>query len=161
MTCTSTHSTMKAMTPQTPTARHRLTQSGFTLLEMLVVMVIIGLLAGLVGPRIFGKVDNSKVQTAQVQIKMIESGLQIMRLDIGEIPASDAALKWLVSAPEDANIASLWKGPYMDSQLPVDPWNNPYKITVPGLNGKPFSVVSYGADGQPGGEGLNADIADK
>lgn len=161
MTCTPTYSTMKPKTPQTPTTRHRPTQSGFTLLEMLVVMVIIGLLAGLVGPRIFGKVDNSKVQTAQVQIKMIESGLQIMRLDIGEIPASETALKWLVSPPEDANIAPLWKGPYMDSQLPVDPWNNAYKITVPGLNGKPFSVVSYGADGQPGGEGLNADIAVK
>ncbi len=161
MTCTPTQRTMKPKTPPTPTVRHRATQRGFTLLEMLVVMVIIGLLAGLVGPRIFGKVDNSKVQTAQVQIKMIESGLQIMRLDIGEIPASETSLKWLVSPPEDANIAPLWKGPYMDSQLPVDPWNNPYKITVPGLNGKPFSVVSYGADGQPGGEGLNADIAVK
>ena len=136
-------------------------QAGFTLLEMLVVMVIIGLLAGLVGPRIFGKVDNSKVQTAQVQIKMIESGLQIMRLDIGEIPSNESALKWLVSPPEDPSISPLWKGPYMDGQLPVDPWNHPYKITAPGLNGKPFSVMSYGADGQPGGEGLNADITVK
>lgn len=142
-------------------AHRRTKQSGFTLLEMLVVMVIIGLLAGLVGPRIFGKVDNSKVQTAQVQIKMIESGLQIMRLDIGEIPANESALKWLVSTPEDPNIAPLWKGPYMDSQIPVDPWNHPYKVTVPGLNGKPFSVMSFGADGQAGGEGLNADITVK
>jgi general secretion pathway protein G len=161
MTCTPIQPTMKPHTPPKQTTRRHHVHSGFTLLEMLVVMVIIGLLAGLVGPRIFGKVDNSKVQTAQVQIKMIESGLQIMRLDIGEIPPNEAALKWLVNAPEDANIAPLWKGPYMDSQLPVDPWNNPYKITVPGLNGKPFSVVSYGADGQPGGEGLNADIAIK
>lgn len=134
---------------------------GFTLLEMLVVMVIIGLLAGLVGPRIFGKVDNSKVQTAQVQIKMIESGLQIMRLDIGEIPANESALQWLVSPPSDPSIASLWKGPYMDSQIPVDPWNNAYRIAVPGPNGKPFAVLSYGADGQPGGEGLSADIMGK
>jgi general secretion pathway protein G len=136
-------------------------QQGFTLLEMLVVMVIIGLLAGLVGPRIFGKVDNSKVQTAQVQIKMIESGLQIMRLDIGEIPANETALQWLANPPADPNIAPLWKGPYMDSQIPVDPWNNSYKITMPGPNGKPFAVMSYGADGQPGGEGLNADIMSK
>lgn len=136
-------------------------QQGFTLLEMLVVMVIIGLLAGLVGPRIFGKVDNSKVQTAQVQIKMIESGLQIMRLDIGEIPPNESALKWLLTQPEDPNVAPLWKGPYMDSQIPVDPWNNPYKIVVPGPNGKPFAVVSYGADGKPGGEGLSADIMAK
>jgi general secretion pathway protein G len=164
MTRNHTHANMTIPTAHTPATNTHVrcnNQRGFTLLEMLVVMVIIGLLAGLVGPRIFGKVDNSKAQTAQVQIKMIESGLQIMRLDIGEIPASETALKWLVTAPEDANVAALWKGPYMDSQLPVDPWNNPYKITVPGLNGKPFSVVSYGADGQPGGEGLNADIAAK
>lgn len=164
MTCNHPHdnmTTQKLQTQAAGTSDRSHSQRGFTLLEMLVVMVIIGLLAGLVGPRIFGKVDNSKVQTAQVQIKMIESGLQIMRLDIGEIPASETALKWLVAAPEDANVAPLWKGPYMDGQLPVDPWNNAYKITVPGLNGKPFSVVSYGADGQLGGEGLNADIAAK
>lgn len=136
-------------------------QRGFTLLEMLVVMVIIGLLAGLIGPRIFGKVDTSKVQTAQVQIKMIESALQIMRLDIGEIPPNEAALKLLSTPPDDANLVSLWKGPYMDSQVPLDPWNNPYKIVAPGPNGKPFAIISYGADGKPGGEGLNADIMSK
>jgi general secretion pathway protein G len=140
---------------------HHTLQRGFTLLEMLVVMVIIGLLAGLIGPRIFGKVDTSKVQTAQVQIKMIESALQIMRLDIGEIPATEAALKWLSTPPEDSNLAGLWKGPYMDSQIPMDPWNNPYKIVAPGPNGKPYAIVSYGADGKPGGEGLNADIMSK
>ena len=131
---------------------------GFTLLEMLVVMVIIGLLAGLIGPRIFGKVDSSKVQTAQVQIKMIESALMIMRLDVGSPPTAAAALSWLSKKPDDANAAGLWKGPYMDGAVPVDPWNNPYQIVMPGLNGKPFSVSSYGADGKPGGEELNADI---
>jgi general secretion pathway protein G len=136
-------------------------QDGFTLLEMLVVMVIIGLLAGLVGPRIFGKVDNSKIQTAQAQIKMIESGLNIMRLDIGEVPATEQGLKWLTTKPEDENLSTVWKGPYMDGQIPVDPWNNTYKIISPGVGGKPFSVVSYGADGKPGGEGLNADIMSK
>lgn len=136
-------------------------QRGFTLLEMLVVMVIIGLLAGLVGPRIFGKVDTSKVQTAQVQIKMLESSLQIMRLDVGTLPEGETALKWLTNKPEDSNIQALWKGPYLEGQLPVDPWNNPYKITSPGPNGKAFSVISYGADGKPGGEGLNADIMSK
>lgn len=136
-------------------------QHGFTLLEMLVVMVLIGLLAGLVGPRIFGKVDNSKVQTAQVQIKMIESGLQIMSLDIGTLPADEAALKWLTTPPQDATAASLWRGPYMDGSVPSDPWNNPYRIVTPGVKGKPFSVVSYGSDGQPGGEGLAADIMAK
>ncbi len=125
---------------------------------MLVVMVIIGLLAGLVGPRIFGKVDSSKVQTAQVQIKMIESALQIMRLDVGTLPDGETALHWLVREPEEPNMRAVWKGPYLDGQIPVDPWNNPYKIQTPGPDGKPFAVVSYGADGKPGGDGLNADI---
>lgn len=133
-------------------------ESGFTLLEMLVVMVIIGLLAGLIGPRIFGKVDSSKVQTAYAQIKMIEGGLQIMRLDIGQLPAGETALQWLVQTPNDPAVAATWKGPYMEGQLPMDPWNNPYQIVSPGPNGKIFAVISYGADGKAGGEGLNADI---
>ena len=133
-------------------------QRAFTLLEMLVVMVIIGLLAGLVGPRIFGKVDSSKVQTAQVQIKMIESALMIMRLDLGSPPNAESALRWLTTKPDDSSIGGLWKGPYMDGAIPVDPWNNPYQIVMPGLDGKPFTVSSFGADGKPGGDALNADV---
>ena len=147
--------------PQSQEARPLNRQHGFTLLEMLVVMVIIGLLAGLVGPRIFGKVDSSKVQTTQIQIKMIESALQIMRLDVGTLPDGETALHWLVREPEDPSVRAVWKGPYMDGQIPVDPWNNPYKIITPGPEGKPFAVTSYGADGKPGGEGLNADILGK
>jgi general secretion pathway protein G len=140
--------------PQSTRASYR----GFTLLEMLVVMVIIGLLAGLIGPRIFGKVDSSKVQTTQVQIKMIESALMIMRLDVGSPPNAEAALRWLTVKPDDNSVGSLWKGPYLDGAVPTDPWNNPYQIAVPGLDGKPFTVSSFGADGKPGGEGLNADV---
>lgn len=140
-----------------PRAPRRAAQ-GFTLLEMLVVMVIIGLLAGLVGPRIFGKVDSSKVQTAQTQIKMLESGLNIMRLDVGQVPPPDQGLQWLVNAPADPALAPLWKGPYIDGSLPMDPWNNPYQFKVPGVNGKAYSVFSLGADGKEGGEGLAADI---
>lgn len=128
---------------------------------MLVVMVIIGLLAGLVGPRIFGKVDSSKVKTAQTQIKMLESAIQIMRLDVGRIPPGDQALHWLTSPPTDDETAkSLWKGPYIEGKLPVDPWNTPYVIKVPGNDGKAVSIISLGADGKPGGEGLDADIGD-
>lgn len=135
---------------------------GFTLLEMLVVMVIIGLLAGLVGPRIFGKVDSSKVKTAQTQIKMLESAIQIMRLDVGRIPAGDQALQWLTSPPTDDDMAKgLWKGPYIEGKIPVDPWNTPYAIKVPGTDGKAVSIISLGADGKPGGEGLDADIGEQ
>lgn len=135
---------------------------GFTLLEMLVVMVIIGLLAGLVGPRIFGKVDSSKVKTAQTQIKMLESAIQIMRLDVGRIPPGDQALHWLTSPPTDDDTAKgLWNGPYIEGKIPVDPWNTPYAIKVPGNDGKAVSIISLGADGKPGGEGLDADIGEQ
>jgi general secretion pathway protein G len=133
-------------------------QRGFTLLEMLVVMVIIGLLAGLVGPRIFGKVDSSKVQTAQTQIKMLESAIGILKLDVGTHPPKEAGLGWLIRAPSEDNYKARWTGPYIEGKLPTDPWGNPYLYTAPGGPGKAFAVYSLGADGQPGGEGLNADI---
>lgn len=139
--------------PQRSSAR------GFTLLEMLVVMVIIGLLAGLVGPRVFGKVDSSKVKTAQTQSKMLESALQIMQLDVGRMPPADQAMQWLTAPPQDDdNARSLWKGPYIEGKVPLDPWNNPYVVKVPGYDGKAVSIISLGADGKPGGEGLDADI---
>lgn len=131
---------------------------GFTLVEMLVVMVIIGLLAGLVGPRIFGKVDTSKVQTAQTQIKMLKSSINIMLLDIGGTPPADQGLKWLVERPATEPQRSQWKGPYLDGALPTDPWGNPYILKVPGINGQPYSVMSMGPDGKEGGEGAGADI---
>lgn len=133
-------------------------QLGFTLLEMLVVMVIIGLLAGLVGPRIFGKVDSSKVQTAKTQIKMLESSVGIMRLDVGRVPPATEGLKWLVEAPSEAELRAKWTGPYIEGKLPTDPWDRPYLYKVPGPSGKPFAVYSLGADGQPGGEAFDADI---
>lgn len=131
---------------------------GFTLLEMLVVMVIIGLLAGLVGPRIFGKVDSSKVQTAQTQIKMLKSAVGVMGLDVSTPPRPEDMLKWLVEQPQQEPARSQWKGPYIDGALPVDPWGNPYSVKMPGAGGQSFSIVSYGADGREGGEGLGADI---
>lgn len=131
---------------------------GFTLLEMLVVMVIIGLLAGLVGPRIFGKVDSSKVQTAKTQIKMLASAVGVMSLDVSGTPKADEMLRWLVEAPQSEPARSQWKGPYIDGGMPLDPWGQAYVVKVPGLNGQSFSILSYGADGREGGDGLNADI---
>lgn len=136
----------------------RYAQQGFTLLEMLVVMVIIGLLAGLVGPRIFGKVDSARVQTAQTQIKMLESSLNIMRLDVGRLPPPESGLQWLINPPGDESFKPLWRGPYIEGVLPLDPWANPYQYKVPGVNGKPFAIYSLGADGKEGGDGLNADV---
>jgi general secretion pathway protein G len=136
-------------------------QRGFTLIEMLIVMVLIGLLAALVGPRLFGRVDTAKVQSAQTQIKMLENAVSIMALDIGGVPPAASTLKWLNQKPDADPQRGLWKGPYIDGQLPKDPWGNDYVFKLPGLNGRDFSVVSYGADGQAGGEGLAADIAGK
>lgn len=131
---------------------------GFTLLEMLVVMVIIGLLAGLVGPRLFGKVDTAKVQTAQTQIKMLKSAMGIMQLDVGGMPPPELGLKWLAEPPQNEPQRSQWKGPYVDGKLPLDPWGNPYSLKIPGVGNQPFSIMSLGADGKEGGEGLAGDV---
>ncbi len=133
-------------------------RAGFTLLEMLVVLVIIGMLAGLVGPRMFGKVDESKVKTAKTQIKMIRGSLETMRLDINRFPNSSEGLDILYHAPADPNIAKFWKGPYLDEEVPLDPWGNKYQYTLPGKDGLPFALYSFGADGKRGGEGLNEDL---
>ena len=132
---------------------------GFTLIEMLVVLVIIGLLAGLVGPKLFTKVDSSKVQTAQTQVKMLKGTLETMRLDIGRFPTTEEGLALLNESPKDETLRAKWKGgPYLDEALPNDPWGNPYQYSVPGSNGQPFALYSFGADGKKGGEGNDADI---
>jgi len=139
--------------------RHLIRSShGFTLLEMLVVLVIIGLLAGLVGPRLFGRVDESKVKTAKVQIKMIKGALHTLRLDIGRFPTSQEGMKLLYSPPADARLRVLWKGPYLDEDIPSDPWGTPYQYSIPGKNRQPFALYSLGADRELGGEGFDMDI---
>ncbi len=131
---------------------------GFTLMEMIVVLVIIGLLAGLVGPRLFTKADESKVETAWIQIKMIKGALYTMRLDIGRFPTPEEGLDWLYTPPKDLRLAKLWKGPYLDEKIPSDPWGAPYQFGAPGLEGQPFALYSFGADGKKGGSGYDADI---
>jgi general secretion pathway protein G len=137
---------------------NRTTAAGFTLLEMLVVLVIIGLVAGLVGPRLFSKVDSSKVQTAGVQIKLLRGALETLRMDIGSYPAADVGLTALTTPPADPALRARWKGPYLDEAVPLDPWGNAYQYRVPGEEGRPFAIISLGADGKPGGEGIDADI---
>jgi general secretion pathway protein G len=140
------------------TMKQRNRSYGFTLIEMLVVLVIIGLLAGLVGPKLFSKVDTSKVQTAQTQVKMLKGALETMRLDIGTFPSTEDGLAMLNDPPKDEKLRAKWKGPYLDEALPNDPWGNPYQYSVPGSNGQPFALYSFGADGKKGGEGNDADI---
>ncbi|WP_367269779.1 type II secretion system major pseudopilin GspG [Roseateles sp.] len=132
--------------------------AGFTLLEMLVVLVIIGLLAGLVGPRLFSKVDQSKVTTTTTQVKMLRGAVESLRLDIGRYPTPEEGLSLLSKAPADAALAARWRGPYLDGALPEDPWGHPYQYAVPGADGQPFALYSFGADGKRGGSGDAADI---
>jgi len=128
-------------------------QLGFTMIELLVVLVILGLLAGLVGPQFFGKVDSSKVRTAETQIKMLKMALQTYRLDVGQYPNELNALR---SAPSD--VKSFWDGPYLDEALPKDPWNSDYVYSKDANADQGFYLYSYGADGVSGGEDLNADV---
>lgn len=132
--------------------------AGFTLLEMLVVLVIIGLLAGLVGPRLFTKVDQSKITTAQTQVKLLRGAIENVRLDIGRYPTVDEGLSLLAKAPADAALAARWKGPYLDDTVPQDPWGHPYQYALPGANSQPFALYSLGADGRIGGEGDARDL---
>lgn len=125
---------------------------------MLVVLMIIGLIAGLVGPRLFSKVDQSKVTAAEAQVKILRGAIEGMRLDIGRYPTVEEGLGLLAKPPTDPSVAARWRGPYLDGPVPLDPWNNPYQYTLPGADGQPFSLYSLGADGKLGGDGDARDL---
>ena len=127
---------------------------GFTLLELLVVVVIIGLLAGIVAPRYFGQVGKSEVNVAKAQLDALEKALDQYRLDIGHYPNAELGLKALVERPPSE---PKWSGPYLRKDVPPDPWGRPYVYKVPGDKGE-LDLLSYGKDGQPGGAGENADL---
>ncbi|MFZ5569121.1 MAG: type II secretion system major pseudopilin GspG [Thermodesulfobacteriota bacterium] len=129
-------------------------QKGFTLIEMLIVMVILGLLAALVGPRMFGKVGKSKQKSAKAQISLFETALDTYRLDVGKYPTTEMGLTALRVKPDDAE---KWEGPYLPKDIPTDPWGRPYEYRSPGEHGD-FDILSYGADGSPGGEGEDEDV---
>lgn len=131
---------------------------GFTLIEMLVVLVIIGMLAGLVGPKLFGRVDSSKVKTAEVQVKMLKGTLETFRLDVGRFPTQAEGLLVLNQPPTEERARASWHGPYLDQDVPLDPWGNPYIYSLPGTGGQPFALYSHGGDGKRGGDGTDADI---
>lgn len=133
-------------------------QSGFTLLEMIVVLVIIGLLAGLVGPNLFRQADRAKTQTAETQVNMLRGAIHTFRLDVGRLPTEEEGLAVLLRKPTDSDISEFWEGPYVDGDVPLDPWNRPYIYELQPSLTEEFSLYTYGADGKLGGEGFNADI---
>lgn len=132
-------------------------QRGFTLIEIMVVVVILGILAALVVPNIMGRPDEARAIKAKQDIRVIESALNLYRLDNFFYPTTDQGLEALVTRPTGQPEAKNWKqGGYID-KLPVDPWGNAYVFLSPGQNGE-VDIYSYGADGQPGGDGIAADI---
>ena len=128
--------------------------AGFTLLELLVVIVIIGLLAGYVAPRYFAQEGKSKIQIARAQIDSFEKALDQYRLDTGRYPTTEIGLNALLERPQNE---PKWNGPYLKKSVPLDPWGKPYLYKAPGEKGE-YDLVSLGKDGQPGGTGENADI---
>jgi len=127
---------------------------GFTLLELLVVIVIIGLLVGYVAPRYFSQVGKSEVQVTKAQIDALDKALDQYRLDTHRYPTTEQGLQALVTKPSNE---TNWNGPYLKKAVPSDPWGRPYIYKNPGQKGD-FDLVSYGRDGQPGGSGEDADI---
>lgn len=128
-------------------------ESGFTLIELLVVVIIIGLLAALVAPKFFGKVEQSKIKATEAQIELFGAALDQFRLDVGRYPTSAEGLQTLRSS---SGIES-WHGSYLKKEIPADPWGRAYIYTSPGANDD-YDIVSYGADGSAGGEGESQDI---
>ena len=129
-------------------------ETGFTLLELLVVIVIIGLLAGYVAPRYFAQVGKSEIKVAQAQIDGLGKALDQYRLDTGHYPTTEQGLAVLMARPSNE---AKWDGPYLKKAVPPDPWGKPYNYRFPGEHGD-YDIYSYGKDGQPGGSGENADI---
>lgn len=127
---------------------------GFTLLELLVVMVIIGLLAGYVGPKFFGQIGKSEVKAARAQIDALTKALDQYRLDVGRYPGTEQGLAVLNAKPADE---PKWAGPYLAKAVPKDPWGNDYQYRSPGEHGE-YDLLSLGKDGRPGGEGEDADL---
>jgi len=129
--------------------------AGFTLIELLIVMIILGLLAALVAPRMFGKVGTSKQKAAKAQMSLFETALDTYRLDMGKYPTSEMGLAALRIKPDDTD--TNWDGPYLPKEIPLDPWGRDYVYMHPGEHGD-YDILSYGADKQPGGEGEDTDI---
>jgi general secretion pathway protein G len=129
-------------------------QRGFTLMELLVVLAILGLLMALVGPNVLRQLGGAKTKTAGIQIKDLEQAAEMYKLDVGRYPSTQEGLDALVNKPSNA---TGWNGPYLKSDVPLDPWNREYNYKYPGEKGE-IDIFTYGANGAPGGDGEDADV---
>lgn len=129
-------------------------QTGFTLIELLIVVIILGVLAGLVGPRLFGRVGQSRQAAARVQIELLGAALDQFKLDVGRYPTTQEGLQALQQSPGNAQ---GWEGPYLKKEVPRDPWGNAYQYRSPGEHGE-YDIASLGSDGAPGGDSEAADM---
>ena len=142
---------MKALSTK-QSSRNR--SGGFTLMELLVVLAILGLLAGLVGPQVLNQLGGAKSKTAKIQIKDLEQSLEMYKLDVGRYPSTDEGLSALVAKP--AGVVG-WNGPYLKSDVPLDPWNREYQYRFPGEHAE-IDIYTYGQNGAAGGDGEDADV---
>jgi general secretion pathway protein G len=133
--------------------------NGFTLIELMVVIVILGILAGLIVPRIMGRPEEARQMKAKMTIESLETSIRLYKLDNGSYPTTEQGLQALIERPDTGNIPKKWRdGGYLEKRkVPKDPWDNEYVYLSPGVNGE-YDIVSYGSDGVPGGEGKDSDI---
>lgn len=132
---------------------------GFTLLEIIVVIIVLALLAGLVAPQIFGRVGEARTTTARTQMELISTALDNYRLDVGSYPTTEQGLGALRARPTRAPVADGWRGPYLRKDVPLDPWRRAYLYLSPGVrNSTGFDLSTLGSDGKPGGDGDDADL---
>ncbi|GAB4540627.1 MAG: type II secretion system major pseudopilin GspG [Thermodesulfovibrionia bacterium] len=137
----------------------KIRNDGFTLIELMVVIVILGILAAIIAPKLVGRTDDARVTQAKIQIRNLETALKLFKMDNGFYPSTEQGLEALVTEPTIGQIPKNYrKGGYLEQKkLVLDPWGNPYIYICPGTNGE-YDIISYGADGKPGGEGYDADI---
>lgn len=132
-------------------------QGGMTLMEILVVLVLLGIVMSIVAGNFLGRGEKAKADAARIQIQEISQALDLFKLEVGRYPSQSEGLQALIAAPSGL---TRWNGPYWkQNQVPKDPWQNEYKFVVPGKNGAPYEVISLGADGREGGEGVDKDIS--
>ena len=142
----------------TPHQSYPFRYTGFTLLELLVVVAIIGLLAAYVGPKYFSQIGRSEQALAKSQLESFRRALGAYRIDVGAFPTTEEGLAALTARPSDGARSARWRGPYLEKSVPADPWGRPYVYRSPGSQDNEYEVLSYGKDGQPGGTDDNADV---